>query len=513
MTSQASSQFINDDFVEQLLDSSGPVNVIQAGELLYRSLRQLRKSEQPAAKKFALFQQLTPAALHLINGIATVIEQQSSKKRNKTLQLCLQLSRNLCLGFYGLHQAQELSDEQKKTAIYLALQMAGQDIALRYRFQTPVSISLWILSAKLYFFAVKHQYLTDTLAIKLPEFLPLKSIDAVIKRNLLFTLSTTDLVDASDWEHLFNFAAHHTNLIQLTSHLQTAVFFYWNTVASFPTQIKNPQQVFSPHDILISDQALVDAILNDRIHLNLVETKRKKLFHQLTGFQKLINDAHPAPPIIFNVSIGFENCFHYLINRQKLTKIQQLSGQPGLDVSPSRPADDNFYNLSLSPLDSERGFVDPNEAADLSDNHKQLSRQNLIPVKFQEASDANFFMFEGKNLSVNNGDLVILVNNRNALLAGIIRQQKELPNFGMQRILIEKIHGELSAHPYQQADGETQPGNAIILNESTNQAEIFLSDRSLKPGADIILSHQAAQLGNLIEYTAEWFRFQLMFPD
>ncbi len=508
MTSQPFSSIINEELAEQLLASAGPVNVIQAGERLYQALRQIRQTEALESQQFILFQQLTPAVLHLVEGISTVIDQQQTvKKRRKTLQLCLQLCRHSCLGFYQLHKRQQLSDEQKKIAIYMALQLIGQDLALRYRFQTPLSKTLWKVSAELYFFACQHQFLEDVLTVKIPDFLPLKTIAGVIKRNILFTLSTTELNDASDWKTLFDFAAHHAGLIQLASHQQAPLFFYWNTAEGYPTQLKSLHQTFSPKDLFIRCHDLVEALQNNRIQLNVPEAKREKIWRHLTGYQKLINDAHPAPPIIFNAALGFEHCWRYLLDRQKLNKIRQLSGQISIDNAPSHSNDDNFYNLSLSPLDSEKGFVDPNESADISDNQK------LAPVKFQASGDADYFLFEGKDLNVNNGDFVVLANNRNALLAGIVRQQKELPNFAMQRILIEKVHGELSAHCYQ-LDGDDAPsGNAIVLNENSNSAEIFLSDSSIKPSTSIRLDQRAAQIGNCRQYSAALLRFQLLFSD
>jgi len=88
------------------------------------------------------------------------------------------------------------------------------------------------------------------LAIKTPEFLPLKTINAVIKRNILLALSSTDLNDTSDWKELSDFSAHHFGLILIVSHLQPALFFYWNTAEGFPTQVKSLQQIFSADDIL-----------------------------------------------------------------------------------------------------------------------------------------------------------------------------------------------------------------------------------------------------------------------
>ncbi len=149
----------------------------------------------------------------------------------------------------------------------------------------------------------------------------------------------------------------------------------------------------------------------------------------------------------------------------------------------------------------------------MSDKQTQLGKQKLIPVKFQEAGDANYFLFEGKDLIVNNGDLVILVNNRNALLAGVVRQQKDLPNFAMRRILIEKIHGELSAYSYRQNSDDAHSGKAIVLNEATDNAEIFVDDDSLKPFTSISLGQRPAKIANLREFTAEFSRFQLIFAD
>jgi hypothetical protein len=502
MTSTSLSSVINKDLVERLLASSGPVNVIQAGELLYKSLQQIRKSEEEAEQKFLHYQQLIAAVLHLVEGISTVIEHQHAiKKRKKTLQLCLQLCRNLCLGFYQLYNHSQLSDEQKKIAIYMALQMVGQDIALRYRFQTPPSNTLWKISAKLYFFAIKNRYLEDSLVIKTPEFLPLKTINAVIKRNILLILSTTELTDSEDWKVLYAFSAHYADLIRLVSHQQAALFFYWNTQEGFPSQIKMPDQTFSSQDIFICCRDLVEAFQNDRIQLNTTDTKRNKILHHLTGYQKLINDVHPAPPIIFTVSIGFENSWRYLLDRQKRNKIQQLSGNGNVDSNPA--SDTNFYHFSLSPLDSEKGFVDPNKLPDSSD------KQNMIPVKFQQSGHADYFLFEGKNLKVNNGDFVVLANNRNALLAGIVRQQKDLPNFAMRRILVERIQGELSAYSYQLKTDNGSSGNAIVLNENSHQADILLSDSSIKPSTTITLAQRTAQIGHLQQYTGELFRFQL----
>jgi len=134
------SQFVNDRFVEQLLASSGPVNIIQAGEQLYKSLRQIRKSSEHENQKFVFFQQLTPAALYLIEGVAAIIEQQSAKKRQKTLQLCLQICRNLCLGLNSVYQAQDLSEEQKKQLFIWRYRWSGKTccfvIVFRHRYQT-----------------------------------------------------------------------------------------------------------------------------------------------------------------------------------------------------------------------------------------------------------------------------------------------------------------------------------------------------------------------------------------
>ncbi len=501
------SESFNQKILQQILDSIQSVNPVQAGNQLYKTLKQAKDYQGHERDRLVLLQQLTPLILRIIDEIIEISKSQSGAKKRKTQRLCLQLYRHLCLGFYRLHTQEALTADEQRLAIFFALQMAGQDMFLRHRLHSPLSDTLGTISAELYKYALSLHYLTDSVSTKIPAFLPQNTIDAVIKRNILFALCTVQYHSEQECRVIFNFANQFGDLLALSSCPPTAINFYWDTLAGLPRQINKLDQSITPQDIFIDTQALKEVIENNKIHLDIVETKQKSLFRYLIGYQKLIIDNRPSAPIIFNMVEGFEPCFQYLKNRQKILRIQQLSHGAG-QISPAT-VENNVLDLGLEPLDFEEGLIEQTEIISIKNSHIHNSKNNLTPVKFQPTTDPDFFLIEAKNLSLNNGELIILANKRNAIRLGISRQQKTLPHLGMQRVLVQMIQSELNnCYTYHNPKNERDI-NIILLNEHTDEPEILIQNSKMKPGDQIKIADKTIMLLTLIEYTPYLMRYKI----
>ncbi len=501
------SESFNQKILEQLLDSIQSVNPVQAGDQLYKTLKQAGDYQGHERDRLVLLQQLTPLILRIIDEIIEISKSQSGAKKRKTQRLCLQLCRHLCLGFYRLHNQEALTADEQRLAIFFALQMAGQDMFLRHRLHSPLSDTLGTISAELYKYALGQHYLTDSVSTKIPVFLPQKTIDAVVKRNILFALCTVQNHSEEECRVVFNFANQFGDLIALPSYPSSAINFYWDILEGVPAQIKKPDQTFSSQDIFIDTQALKEILENSVIKLNLADTKQKSLFRYLTGYQKLIIDNRPSAPIIFNMVAGFEPCFQYLKNRQKILRIQQLS-HGAEQISPAA-VENNVLDLGLEPLDFEEGLIEQTEIISTKNSRINSSENNLTAVKFQPTTDPDFFLIEAKRLSLNNGELVILANKRNAIRLGISRQQKTLPHLGMQRVLVQMIQSELNnCYTYHNPQNELDI-NIVLLNEHTDEPEILIQNSKMKPGDQIKIADKTIMLLTLIEYTAYLMRYKI----
>jgi len=501
------SESFNHKVLQQLLDSIQYVNPVQAGDQLYKTLKQANANPGHERDRLVLLQQLTPLILRVIDDIIDISTSQSGAKKRKTQRLCLQLCRHLCLGFHRLHNQEALTADEQRLAIFFALQMAGQDMFLRHRLHSPLSDTLGTISAELYKYALNQHYLTDSVSTKIPVFLSQKTIDAVIKRNILFALCTVQYHSKQECRVVFNFANQFGDLLTLPSYPSSAINFYWNILEGVPAQIKKPDQTFSSQDIFIDTQALKETIENSDIKLNLADAKQKRLFQYLTGYQKLIIDSRPSAPIIFNMVAGFEPCFQYLKNRQKILRIQQLSH--GAEQISAATVDNNVLNLGLEPLEFEEGLIEQTEIFSIKNSRIHNSENNLTAVKFQPTTDPNFFLIEAKSLSLNNGEFVILANKRNAIRLGISRQQKTIPHIGMQRVLVEMIQSkDNNCYTYHNPKNEDVI-NIILLNEHTDEPEILIKNSKMKPGDQIKIADKTIILLTLIEYTAHLMRYKI----
>ena len=486
------------------LISLGSLNNVIAGDKLNKVIIQLRKHDD-AKIMFPLLCNLVKITLHLSHSLAHIALQNESGKTEKIAKLSMQLSSHLALAFYEQIKSEKLDQHEKIKAAILALGFVGENLNLRHQFRLIPSTKLWLLSADIFNFAKKNALLNDEIEAIQDNFPGLNTIDAVLKRNILFSLMSTKSHSIEDSKELYAFASQYFDYLNLSAHYLNGCYFVWNLKTGLPEIIQSTAHIPSSDIIYIDISAFKDPVASQTLTSRLSKHTEEDLFHLLSGYNKLITDAIPSAPIIFHMFRGYTDISEFLLEREKILRIQSLSSRFD-EQEKARKKAVSEQDLYLEPLAENNGFFSP-----LAINITDISEHNLFSqaesVKFIRTRNDNFVIAECKRNPFLIGHLVLLVNNKNALLLGVVRQIKKNKATEMSQLLIEKFSGEISVRLIHEGGDKKA---VIIINELGQSPEIILSGEDTLPNS-ISLPDKNIRIHSLLEYTPAFKRYEIEF--
>lgn len=492
---------LNDESLAEWLESISKRPPVNAGSQLNQAINQLRKTDRENNLIFPLLMKLTPVTLHSANALATLLRPGAQKNKTaKIARLCLQLPRNLALAFHGLLETDHLSIPQKLQACYFSLQLIGQYLRLSSLFHELPSETLWKKSGEIYTFAHKHHGLEENVTSKIPEFRYQSSLEQAIKRNLLFTITAFRQQSSADNQALFTFANQHSAKLEFIHAQSNSCFFIWNVRQGIPYPIPPFNRPLQKTEIALNTTKLLSDLQSDCFIGPISEQERERVQHCLAGYEQLVDDTVPSAPIALTMISGFRQIHDFLVFQEKLERIQKLSAQ-----IPERKQQADF---ALEPLEHEKSF--------LSGGYSQPPQENLMrpgiteagnSVKLLQGKSKNYLHIESKRSDWQIGELVLLVNKKNAFMIGKILQSNRIDNIQSTMLLIERIFGSFSAQTMQ--SDHYKNTMAIVINPQSEHPEALLKYEKYRNGIKINLGRKSARLDSLLDYTPFFTRYRI----
>lgn len=444
------------------LESLSALPVSAAAHQLNQALKQLKNTPASASELLTLLINLTPLTLHLANNLLAtpVSENRTSDKSLKIAKLSLHLLRQLSLLFANLTKSPTMGAAAQAIAIYYGLQLMGQALRGFSCFYEAPSATLWKNAAELYSLAEEKHCLKQQQSSKLTEFKLQASIEAVIKRNLLFSLCNPNLYRREDIESLFQFANQHGDKLVI-NHPQTAEQFdyCWDLSSDhWPGPVKHINQL--AENLLAIDSRPIGEALQDRaIVTGLSTSLQAKLALHLSGYQPLFKTIIPGLPSRIQMVLGFERICAYLQEQQKLARIMRLGGQaPQAGFEKSA--------MTLVPLAHQRNVFDAVEKP----FSKALGQGRAVNIL--KTPNNAYAIVEGRAFDCSSGDLVLLYKEQQPGSLAIIRQQTLHDLSGSTHILLEKIQGDCSVDIFSIGTGHYP---ALLIDEHIDRPELFLA--------------------------------------
>ena len=434
--------------------------------------------------------QLTPTILSTCNTIESsfLIDPQSKKYPIKVVKLCIQLLRNTGLAFSN-------TGEQSHD-LYMALQFIGHAQRLASIIHETPSSSLWKETARVYNLALSSKTTQQAIDHKILDFKDQLSIEAVLKRNILFHLFTPYKYSSSQIKELFLIANTLADKLLLNNvNTPSSNVFYWdsdnnssnNTPSTINHTIKHQQlnTTIDTKDVLTSIQSthFICNLDNDILSILLIH---------LSGYKSIINKPIPSPPIISHLLTGFNNITEHLTKVSTLQKIEQLS----TETAPKKTTGD----MSIQTMDTQHDNLNFSPKIAYSSSYKEfLSKAK--PVKTLQVSNEKYIIAETSYLECNIGEVAMLCHPNLTNTFGIIRQVKITNSSKTVHILIEKIAGIVSTQT-------TSPELIYIQNLNSHQL-LFQSPCKLANGSKLKrASDELFTLTELTDYSTYFSLYQ-----
>lgn len=504
MTSSTdSSQTLSRATLAQWLANLGNLSVTHAAHHLSQLLKQLKNlDDSDPALQLHLLLGLTPATIRISHNLHTLVSQEGQdEKTRKFSRLCMQLPRQLGLNFALLAESGRLDGSQSQLAMYHALQAIGHaSLYYALAYEEP-SETLWKRSAALYKLARPYRYRQHDLGDLITEYQGQTTIEAVVKRNLLFALLQPTLFDTDRVKTLFQFSNRHANNLNFSepTHTATALFAWDLNGAQPPIVIKHTRKTL-PDDYLGIDtsrigQALIDNTIGQDINVDF----RSRLRHHLTGYSEVFASIIPVKPQSTDFVQGFDDVCAYLLQQDKVMRIMQVGGQDANPLLVRR-------KIALMPMENERHAF--HTAAEKSKASVRMLGRRVHKMRIE--SD-RYVLIEGYAFDCNTGEITLVCDDDKPPVLAIVRQQTYHDLTGAMHILLEKIPGTCGIYGISP---KTDNRKAIVLNENTPCAEVFLRvgryDRQCRIP---LLNDKAIVLTDFLETTDSFARYRFNFDS
>ena len=478
----------------------GALPASRAASQLNQMLKQLKGTKLESAELMPLLIEVVPLTLHLSRNLAAaaLAEQTSSAKTLKVGKLCMQLPRQLALIFCQLLESQELDSTSTAHAIYLALQLIGHCARYYSLFRDAPSATLWKKSAQLYDMAVEGDLLATDQSQKLGEFKHQANIEAVIKRNLLFSILLPNLYGKDEINHLFQFANQHGPLLEIGGQLTSQCDFYWDLNGDAPpSPARNVKQPIPEGYLAMTSNRLGQALQVGEISSDLAPVVQNKLALHLSGYEQIFSSIVPGPPSLTRLVLGFGGICAYLGEQNKLAKIMQLGAQANDAKTLKR-------NMTLVPLEHERNVFDN---VDQPFTRPQSSGR---AVNILKTPNKAYWIAEGKAFDCATGELVLLCKEQQPPALAIIRRQRIHDITGAMHILLELLPGICHIYAYSGDSGQQQ--RLVMLGEEDGRPEVFLAGGKYALGGKLTLSiDKSIRMEACLEANPFYARYRISF--
>ena len=493
---------LSPDAISSWLHTLSEKNSANSAVKLNNAIKLLRKNKTDTDKVLAALIQLIPAILHICNNIELSFIQTPDKDRStqKVINLCIQLLRNTSLAFCNLSNNQNLSDDDYNLALYLALQIIGDSQRMSTKFHEPPSSTLWGETGKLYNLALKSDASQKQINHKIKSFKNQLTIDSVIKRNLVFSISAPYRYSASQVDELFSIANQVADKLNLNpAYAATNNSFQWDSLTEIaPYPIDNTAQS-KQFTITINTQDLIVFMKSKGFTSKLDSQTINQLYDQLSGYQSIINNPIPSPPTISRLIVGLSKITEHLLKVDKLKKIQQFSSQ-------SIP-DQAIENMTLEPMPFEKNSLHNTPRARPSNTNMSLL-ENAKPVKTIQVKHDNYITAETNDFECMIGDLALFCSSNLTHKLGIIRQVRITNATGTTHILIEKTEG--NPVPLSLSSSSTTDNQTVGLQHATGLSDLFMPVVKLPNGTQLSSSSgQKFSLKALTDFSPFFTRYQI----
>ncbi|OQW71516.1 MAG: hypothetical protein BVN35_16195 [Proteobacteria bacterium ST_bin11] len=497
MTDNASLPFeLSTQSLAGWISSLSALPAANAANLLNQVLKQLTRYHGTAANVLPILINLTPLTLHLSNGLTNVARAEADIATNtkalKIAKLAIQLLRHLSLAFCHTVETKQLDTLQNQQAIFYALQLVGYCLRSTALFYEMPSATLWKKSGLLYSIAEELQLLKKPISSKQQEFKLQNSIEAVVKRNLLFALCAPNRYPSLEITQLFQLANRHQDRLVIGKSPSSDSGFFWN-LGSEPNPVPRTNANLPRGSVYISSLSLGQALQLGELETELNSNVQSKVALQLNGYSNIFASVVIGPPMPAHLLEGFVAVSAHLQGEEKLSKIMNLSSQSSRGRSLAR-------DMSLVPLEHEKSFYKPLNASIVSFPEHGTSLSLLRNVSKQ------FLVAESPTPNCSTGDIGLLCREQQAARLVIVRQQTRHEDVTL--ILLEPVLGNVAIFDIENASNSGQ--KAIVIGMETDHPEILLANGKYVVGGKISLLYgNTLYLKACVENTPWLVRFRV----
>ncbi len=500
MTDNASLPFeMSPESLGGWIKSLSALPVANAANQLNHTLKQLNRCDAAEANLLPLLINLTPLTLHLANGLSNAARSESDKANSKALKVAklgIQLLRHLGLAFCHLVEAKQLDAGKNQQAIFYSLQLIGYCLRSSALFYEMPSTTLWKKSGMLYSIAGEQQLLKKPMSSKHQEFKQHPTIEAVVKRNLLFAIGSPNRYPTTEIDQIFQLANRYRDRLEISSKAKQGFGFIWN-LGSEPGPLPRPNCTLPLGSVYIGCQSLGHALQLGEIETELNPNMQTKLASHLTGYGNIFASVAIGPPMPAHLLEGFVAVSAHLQGEEKLSKIMNLSSQLSRNRSLAR-------DMSLVPLEHEKNFYKPLNSSIISFPEHGTSLSLLRNVSKQ------FLVAESPSPNCSTGDIGLLCREQQPARLVIVRQQTLYEDVTL--ILLEPIIGSVAIHDIENAGDNSQ--KAIVIGMETVKPEILLANGRYTVGTKInLLYGKTVYLTACVESNPWFARFRIGFDS
>jgi len=472
---------------------------IQNSNQLYQILKDLSQAKNENLIIFDQLNKLTPTAIDLVSELEQRLLNEAGffdAKSRKLQRLGLHIIRELITLYHktatrGTHDQSIFYASSQK-----ALTLIGQHMLISAKIGERPSNIYWKITAQLYQKAKANevQALPEN-GIESEQQLR-STIESQLKRNILFSICNPYQLSCSELEQLYNFLTENADMAELKEAQPRAIgklCFVWEyPTASAPT-VALPGKTYHPA-LLINTDRLGSFLQTSKTQLPVRVINA--IQQRLSSYQKLIHSDIPSAPNVSRIFLGYEQIAIASQLQLRKNKIFE-QGRTHLDSSNA------LIDAKLEPMAHENLFMN----AFISDeqNSKSTKSQNNT-IKLLKTQHLEFIIAVSTPEKQTLDSLVLIIDEKDKPLLGIIRRVLHVVQSNTQRILIELIPGEIDYLEKQEKDADYL---GLLVLRSGKPAEVLLKPKSYTTGSVIQIKQHKLILEKLTEITPHFMRYQI----
>ncbi len=468
--------------VDQWLITTSLTDTIVSASEFHKIIKNLNRAKIDSNLLYQIIQKLTPSTEKLTNDLQQNILENSApfdEKIVKLKRLSRHLMKELISAYFSIANHKSIHNELRKDIVHQALELIGQHLLLSAKMNERPSSNIWKMSSQLY--QIAHTPLFDS------------AIADAVKRNILFYLCNPYQLITSDIDSLYSEISKNSQLIHLQetySETTNQCYFVWEYVNNIAPNIAQQNKTYS-RAIYLNTEQLANLFQTGKFDTRFEAVQQ--IILKLTGYQKTIHSDIPSEPVIRSLYFGFDQIEKALQQNLRISKLQNL----GHDYLVSN----TLMDAKLEPLAHEQPFVINSNSNIWQQNSNSPQKNNT--VKIQNTQFANFIVAVSHPQDYSNESIVIIDSEDNQPQLGIIRRILYIPQSNTQRLLIEKVPGNIR---FSKLNESTR---AILVQDSNHFDELIFPAEAHLAGSTLSFESKQVTFEKLIEMTAFFIRFQV----